>query len=99
LWRGRHVAEPTELSREEASAYGLEVLLVAQAIEQHMKPVKMNYNVLGNSLPHLHTHIIPRYSSDPKPGWPFPFPTGEPPNIDERVLRSDVDALHRLCSS
>jgi diadenosine tetraphosphate (Ap4A) HIT family hydrolase len=30
--------------------------------------VKMNYETLGNSPPHLHTHVMPRYADDPKPG-------------------------------
>src|SRR3712207_2118216 len=54
-WRGRHVAEPTELSDEEASGYWLEVLRVAAALEGHYRPVKMNYQTLGNAVPHLHT--------------------------------------------
>jgi diadenosine tetraphosphate (Ap4A) HIT family hydrolase len=93
VWRGRHVAEPTELSPNDAAAYWLEVVRVAQALEAHLNPVKMNYNVLGNSLPHLHTHLIPRYADDPRPGWPFPFPEQQPPPIDDTVLLRDVEAL------
>ncbi len=96
VWRGRHVAEPTELEPEEAAAYWLEVLRVGRALERHLEPVKLNYDVLGNSLPHLHTHIIPRYADDPKPGWPFPFPEDDPPPIDEVGFRADVDALRAL---
>jgi diadenosine tetraphosphate (Ap4A) HIT family hydrolase len=92
VWRGRHVAEPTELSPEEAGRYGVEVLEVGRALERHFEPVKMNYEVLGNSLPHLHTHVLPRYVDDPKPGWPFPFPE-DPPPIDEEAFRRDVEAL------
>ena len=99
VWRGRHVAEPTELSPAEASAYWLEVLRVARALEAHLQPVKTNYNVLGNGLPHMHTHIIPRYADDPKPGHPFPFPEVDPEPIDEQVLRADVDALRKLCGT
>ena len=95
IWRGRHVAEPTELSPEEATAYWLELVEVGRALEQHLKPVKMNYDVLGNSLPHLHTHVVPRYSDDPKPGWPFPFPEEEQPPLDEELFRRDVEALRR----
>jgi diadenosine tetraphosphate (Ap4A) HIT family hydrolase len=98
IWRGRHVAEPTELSAEEAGAYWLEVLRVARAIEAYLEPVKLNYNVLGNSVPHLHTHIIPRYRVDPKPGWPFPFPESAPPPFDDSQFRSDVEALRRIAS-
>jgi diadenosine tetraphosphate (Ap4A) HIT family hydrolase len=96
IWRGRHVAEPTELSEDEASAYWLEVLRVGRALEAQLQPVKLNYDLLGNSLPHLHTHVIPRYADDPRPGWPFPFPTEEPAPHDEAEFRADVDALRGL---
>lgn len=96
IWRGRHVAEPTELSADEAAAYWLEVVHVARALETHLDPVKTNYNVLGNSLPHLHTHVIPRYADDPKPGWPFPFPEAERAPIDDDAFRRDVEALRAL---
>ncbi len=39
--------------------------------------MKMNYEVLGNSLPHLHTHVIPRYGDDGSPGHPALFMRGE----------------------
>jgi diadenosine tetraphosphate (Ap4A) HIT family hydrolase len=96
IWRGRHVAEPTELEAEEAAAYWLELLRVGSALERHLEPVKLNYDVLGNSLPHLHTHVIPRYADDPKPGWPFPFPEEEPPPVQEASFRADVEALRAL---
>lgn len=96
IWRGRHVAEPTELEAHEASAYWLEVIRVGRALEEALEPVKMNYDVLGNSLPHLHTHVIPRYADDPRPGWPFPFPEGDPGQIDETSFRRDVEALRLL---
>lgn len=96
VWRGRHVAEPTELAGDEGAAYWLEVTRVARALEAHLRPVKMNLNVLGNSLPHLHTHVLPRYADDPRPGWPFPFPEAEPAPIDEPAFRGDVDALRAL---
>ena len=96
IWRGRHVAEPTELTDEEAATYILEVFAVGRAIEQVMQPLKMNYNLLGNSLPHLHTHVVPRYADDPKPGWPFPFPEEEPERFPEDVLQRDVDALRAV---
>jgi diadenosine tetraphosphate (Ap4A) HIT family hydrolase len=93
VWRGRHVVEPTDLGEEEAAAYWRELRLVGAAIEHVMRPIKMNYNILGNSVPHLHTHIVPRYEEDPRPGWPFPFPDPEPPNMPDERLRADVAAL------
>ena len=95
IWRGRHVAEPTELTDDEATAYWLEVLRVGKAIEAVLEPVKLNYDLLGNSLPHLHTHVVPRYADDPRPGWPFPFPDEKRPQIDEDSFRRDLEALRR----
>ncbi len=93
VWRGRHVAEPTEFIDDEAATYMREVFTVGRAIEQVMQPVKMNYNLLGNAVPHLHTHVVPRYADDPKPGWPFSFPEADPPDLPDEELRRDVAAL------
>ena len=90
------MAEPTELSEAEAAVYWHEVLLVGRALEEALEPVKLNYDILGNSLPHLHTHVVPRYADDPRPGWPFPFPDGEPPEQAEEQFRADVAALRSL---
>jgi diadenosine tetraphosphate (Ap4A) HIT family hydrolase len=91
VWRGKHVAEPTELSPEEAAAYWRELLRVGAALEQQFRPVKMNYETLGNSMPHLH-----RYADDPKPGWPFPYPEDQPSPHPEAEFRQDVEALRAL---
>jgi diadenosine tetraphosphate (Ap4A) HIT family hydrolase len=98
IWRGRHVAEPTELTSEEAVRYWLEVVHVARALEQHFHPLKTNYELLGNSLPHLHTHLVLRYADDPRPGYPFPFPEEEPSPIEEEAFRADVGVLRALLS-
>jgi diadenosine tetraphosphate (Ap4A) HIT family hydrolase len=71
IWRGRHVTEPIELDEAEAAGYWAEVLAVARALIAVYKPLKMNYETLGNSLPHLHTHLVPRYAEDPRPGHPL----------------------------
>ncbi len=96
VWRGRHVAEPTELEPEEAAAYWRELLTVGRALEEHFRPVKVNYELLGNSLPHLHAHVVPRYADDPRPGWPFPFPDHDPAPHPGDGLRADAAALRAL---
>jgi diadenosine tetraphosphate (Ap4A) HIT family hydrolase len=96
VWRGRHVAEPTELSDEEAVGYWREVLRVASAIERHYRPVKLNYQLLGNAVPHLHTHLLPRFADDPSPGRPLEFPEGGRSEIPADRLRRDALALRAL---
>ncbi|MFD9893551.1 HIT family protein [Amycolatopsis sp. NPDC059027] len=98
IWRGRHVAEPTELTDEEAAEYWLDVLTVSRALIQHYRPLKLNYETLGNSLPHLHTHLVPRYLKDPTPGRPFPLlpVDGSEPLVPDDQLQSDAEALRSL---
>lgn len=102
IWRGRHVAEPTELSEEDAAQYFTEVLAVSRALEAHYRPAKMNLMMLGNTVPHLHTHVIPRYVTDDSPGVPprfmRVFPRGEEPSLPEAEYRADVEALRQLLS-
>ncbi|HKG65889.1 MAG TPA: hypothetical protein VKB28_17615 [Solirubrobacteraceae bacterium] len=43
----------------------------------------------------LHTHLLPRYADDPRPGWPFPFPEQDPPPMPDERLRADVESLRR----
>ena len=101
IWRGRHVADPTELSAEEASSYFGEILRVARVIEKQYRPIKMNFEMLGNSLPHLHTHVVPRHLDDGSPGHPALFmrgdtdPQNEPRIADDEYTR-ELSALREL---
>jgi diadenosine tetraphosphate (Ap4A) HIT family hydrolase len=90
IWRGRHVAEPTELSEAEAGQYWDDVLRVARAIEVHYTPAKLNLMMLGNSLPHLHTHVVPRYVDDRDPGHPPRFM-----NVDQKMPALPIDDVRR----
>lgn len=100
IWRGRHVSEPTELSPEDAAQYFAEVLAVSRALETHYRPAKMNLMILGNTVPHLHTHVIPRYVTDDSPGIPPRFmrdlPSAHEPTLPEADYTADLDALRRL---
>jgi diadenosine tetraphosphate (Ap4A) HIT family hydrolase len=67
----RHVQEPYHLSDDEYALFFEDMKDVARAIEQVFQPIKMNFNLLGNLVPHLHIHILPRYYNDPAPGRPI----------------------------
>ena len=97
VWRHGHIAEPTELDPGAAAGYWLDVLAVARAIEDQYRPVKLNLLTLGNWVPHLHTHVVPRYHDDPAPGGPIPWDaifTDEPAAPDD--LRRQAVSLRRL---
>lgn len=94
-FRARHVVEPTELAASESTQFWHELLLAGAAIERVFEPVKLNYNILGNSVPHLHVHLIPRYADDPRPEWPFPFPEHDPPPFPDAQVRADAERLRQ----
>lgn len=98
IWRGRYVVEPFELTPAESASYWQTVLVVAQALAEHYKPLKMNYETLGNTVPHLHTHLLPRFTDEPAPGRPFPLlpQDGSEAKTDPGSLAADADALRTL---
>ncbi len=59
-------------------------------IEQVFAPCHMNYLLLGNLVPHLHVHLVPRYLDDPAPGEPLPF---EPNPVTESEYDRQVQLL------
>jgi diadenosine tetraphosphate (Ap4A) HIT family hydrolase len=71
VWRDGHVVEPTELEPAAAVAYWEDVLDVGRALQDTFHPIKVNYMMLGNNVPHLHAHVFPRYADDPAPGGPL----------------------------
>jgi len=48
-----------------------DVAKVAGAITRELKPVRINYENLGNQLHHIHWHVIPRHANDPAPTMPI----------------------------
>jgi len=67
----QHVVEPFELPPSAGRAFWDDVMLVAKCVADLFSPVKMNYELHGNTVPHLHVHIYPRYRDDPYVGGPI----------------------------
>jgi diadenosine tetraphosphate (Ap4A) HIT family hydrolase len=100
VWRHEHVAEPSDLSPREASGYWQEVLAAGRAVRAQFDPVKVNYMTLGNRVPHLHTHVVPRYRDDPAPGGPIEWPQMfSPAPVPEAELHRQAASLRALLAS
>ena len=81
------------------SDYWKDVQDVGHMIERVLSPCHMNYMLLGNIVPHLHVHVVPRYLDDPSPERPLPWDPHEVP-ADEysrqcQQLREVGDELER----
>lgn len=99
LWKHAHVAEPTQLSDVEAAGHWLEVLRLGRALEQVYQPAKMNYETLGNNVPHLHTHIIPRPTVDPAPIGPLPWTYLDDGRQDDGQLHADSTKVRQMLAN
>ena len=71
IWR-EHVREMSDLSVDDRLLLNEAVYQLELAVREVMQPLKVNVASLGNVVPHLHWHVIPRYVDDahfPAPVW------------------------------
>ena len=66
----RHATELWQLAPAERAALMDEVTRAAQTLAAVFGAVKMNYELLGNQVAHIHWHLIPRRADDPSPRMP-----------------------------
>jgi diadenosine tetraphosphate (Ap4A) HIT family hydrolase len=67
----RHAVEVYELAAAEATALMRDLQQVARVLHEITGAVKLNYEIHGNTLPHLHVHLFPRYRGDPFESGPI----------------------------
>ena len=63
IWN-RHVPEMTDLTGGEREHLMTLVFAVEKAMRHVMHPDKINVASLGNMVPHIHWHVIPRFKDD-----------------------------------
>jgi diadenosine tetraphosphate (Ap4A) HIT family hydrolase len=65
-----HIVEPFELSEADQAAFFVDAMAVARGLAKLFSPSKMNYEIHGNTVPHLHMHLFPRSAGDVYVGFP-----------------------------
>ena len=86
-----HVKEMTDLPAADQLALMRVVFATEAALREVMAPDKINLASLGNVVPHLHWHVIPRFADDPQ--FPNPVwgtrqrdtPHAAPPDLEARL--------------
>jgi diadenosine tetraphosphate (Ap4A) HIT family hydrolase len=71
IWN-EHVREMSDLAQDDRLLLNEAVYRLELAVREAMQPLKVNVASLGNVVPHLHWHVIPRYADDahfPAPVW------------------------------
>ncbi len=90
IWNA-HVKEMTDMSDADRGALMQVVWQTEAVIREIMQPHKINLASLGNMVPHVHWHVIPRYTDDAH----FPNPVWAAANASTPEV-STVDARRKL---
>ena len=103
-----HYTELHQLDHKDKMIFLEEMSILSEAVYKVFKPKKLNYELLGNSIDHLHWHIFPRYEDDPNPKGPvwvldkniLYAESARPRDEELLVLKRDLfDALQHLAEN
>ena len=92
IW-DEHVREVTDLSPEQRAHLMTVVWTVEEVLRELLHPDKINLASLGNLVPHLHWHVIPRFADDthfPDAIWAIPRRSGVAHHVDREVLLREL---------
>ena len=87
----RHAAEPFDLPEADQLAFWKESMAIARALNELVRPVKMNCEIHRNTLPHLHMHLYPCHADDAFVGRPIDIK-----ELHHRYTESELDALRAM---
>lgn len=86
-----------DMAREDMANFMTDVQKAAQALHQVTGAVKVNYEIHGNSMPHLHVHLFPRYLDDDFPSAPIDYRLTEPsPYESEEAFKWFIQKMQAL---
>ena len=65
----RHAPSLADMTEEEAKVFGIIMAKVSKALKESEKAEHIYALVSGNSVPHLHMHLVARYPNTPREYW------------------------------
>jgi diadenosine tetraphosphate (Ap4A) HIT family hydrolase len=102
LFKG-HKTELFQMTEDERNLYFKDVSTAAQAISNVFQSDKINYEILGNTEPHIHCHLFPRKHMDeyfrspiwtrPEDKYPKVLPTAMELEGTIKLLQKELDKL------
>ena len=88
-----HAVELYDLSEADLLGLMRDVQIAARALHAVTGAVKINYEIHGNTVPHLHVHLFPRSVDDPVPGQPIEYRQIDPPVYGEGDFELFTNAM------
>lgn len=91
-----HAVDLHDLPPGQAAAFMRDAQRVSRVLAEATGAVKMNYEIHGNTLPHLHMHFYPRFAGDAFEGVPidplsipgYVYERGEFAELRDAVVRA-----------
>lgn len=89
-----HAVELYDLNEIDLLNYMREVQLCAKALKEVTNAIKINYEIHGNTIPHLHMHLFPRYVSEPfAKGGAIDYKMVEPAVYKENEFENFIERM------
>ena len=103
-YRGQLIVEPTrhvpgmgDLTDEEASALGRTCSRMARLLQDAEGAEHVYLYVIGDEVPHLHVHLVPRYPGTPREHWgPGVSRWPDAPRVDSESMRALISGLRSM---
>jgi diadenosine tetraphosphate (Ap4A) HIT family hydrolase len=92
IWQA-HIKEMSDLSTAQQQHFMAVVLAVEEVLRAVLRPDKINLASLGNQVPHLHWHVIARFTDDthfPDPVWAVARRAGQRHAADPALLAQQL---------
>ena len=90
-----HAVELFDLDDNTLFSFMKEAQISAKILKEVTHAIKINYEIHGNTGPHLHMHLFPRYLDDPFPGQPIDYNRINPPVYAEGEFEEFVVQLRK----
>ncbi len=94
----RHVDDITSLTQEERAQYIEDINKVAVCVHKLFHPDKINFGAYGDTMHHLHVHVVPKYKDQVEWGDVFAMnphkvePSQEELQVLIEKFRKELDA-------
>jgi diadenosine tetraphosphate (Ap4A) HIT family hydrolase len=89
-----HLCELSDLDDARRDHLMAVVVAVERVLREALLPDKINLAALGNEVPHLHWHVIPRWRDDARfPASPWSQPTDDPARLKAGIERLTMARL------
>ncbi|KPJ52043.1 hypothetical protein AMJ39_08725 [candidate division TA06 bacterium DG_24] len=90
-----HVIELYELSQDEAIAFMRDAKVASLALEKVTGAIKLNYEIHGNTIPHMHMHLWPRQIGDRFESSPIDWRTNTPNTYEDGEFEDFIEAMRK----